>query len=269
MKLSYKSFTKKASNLYQSIHQQLSVYAFAAVVISLLVLSKPSEARIVYTPTHVNVNSPYNLDLNHDGITDFTLGQIHSRKSSLPCSLSYDNVSDELADGVAKGNGVVGNPSGFAAALNSGVEIGASQRFTPYAREMVYVAQNWSPVFGCHIVQILFGPWANVSNLYLGLEFQINGKIHYGWARLSVQVGYVYINATLTGYAFETIPGKSIKAGQTKGTAEAWDEDNFGPGASLTSPIPDVPQTASLATLALGAQGIPLWRRKESALEGN
>ena len=31
MKGSIKSFTKKASNLYQSVHQQLSVYAGAVV----------------------------------------------------------------------------------------------------------------------------------------------------------------------------------------------------------------------------------------------
>jgi hypothetical protein len=250
---------RKTASLSESVHQQLSMYALAAVVISLLVSPKPSEARIVYTPTHVNINSPYSLDLNHDGITDFTLGQIHSRKFS-GC-FGYD-VSDELADGVAKGNGVVASPYGFAAALNRGVEIGAGQRFTPYAPEMVYVAQNWTHVLLCHIVQILVGPWANVSNLYLGLEFQINGKIHYGWARLSVQVGYVYINATLTGYAYETIAGKSIIAGQTTGPEDEWEEDDFGPGASLTSPIPDVPQTATLGALAMGAPGLSIWRRR-------
>jgi len=42
-----------------------------------------------------------------------------------------------------------------------------------------------------------------------------------------------------------------------------------GSGAFLTSPIPDTPHPASLGMLALGAQGVPLWRRKESALQGN
>jgi hypothetical protein len=37
----------------------------------------------------------------------------------------------------------------------------------------------------------------------------------------------------------------------------------------LTNPIPDIPQPASLGILALGAQGVPLWRRKESGLEGD
>jgi hypothetical protein len=90
MKGSIKSFTKKASSLHQSIHQPLSVYAGAAVValVSVLALTQPSEAKIVYTHANVVVScghvlamhhppvacfGHYNLDLNHDGVTDFTI----------------------------------------------------------------------------------------------------------------------------------------------------------------------------------------------------
>jgi hypothetical protein len=76
------------------------------------------------------------------------------------------------------------------------------------------------------------------------------------------------MSVTLTGYVYETIPGKSIKTGRTKGPADDPTNDEFSPGASLTNPISDTPQPASLGMLALGAQGVPLWRRKESALEG-
>ena len=45
----------------------LSVWLFAA-------LAMPVQARVVYTPLNVNLptNSYYPIDLNHDGITDFT-----------------------------------------------------------------------------------------------------------------------------------------------------------------------------------------------------
>jgi hypothetical protein len=66
------------------------------------------------------------------------------------------------------------------------------------------------------------------------------------------------VAAALTGYAYETIPGKSIVAGRTKDS-----EDDFVPDASLANPIPETPQPASLGMLALGAQAVPLWRRKE------
>jgi hypothetical protein len=96
------------------------------------------------------------------------------------------------------------------------------------------------------------------------------GRIHYGWARLSVSTSF-HFTATLTGYAYETIPGKPIKAGQTKGQindvetiSDSAGSDDPGAGASLTTPIPNIPQPASLGMLALGAPTVPLWRRKEA-----
>ena len=53
------------------------MFAGAAVVavVSVLALTQPSEAKIVYTHANVviNFNEFYNLDLNHDGVTDFTI----------------------------------------------------------------------------------------------------------------------------------------------------------------------------------------------------
>jgi hypothetical protein len=60
-------------------------------------------------------------------------------------------------------------------------------------------------------------------------------------------------------------------AGKTHGPLDEWNDEwnqeDFGPGASLTGPIPDTPQPASLGMFALGAPGLPLWRRKESVAE--
>jgi hypothetical protein len=47
-------------------------------------------------------------------------------------------------------------------------------------------------------------------------------------------------------------PPGSDQRGADQGPADDWDEEDFGPGASLTSPIPDKPQPASLGMLALG-----------------
>lgn len=69
------------------------------------------------------------------------------------------------------------------------------------------------------------GPWVGkgkgVRNRYLGLKFVVHGKVHYGWARLSVTLGhhqqYDDVSGTLTGCAYETVPNKPIIAGHTKG----------------------------------------------------
>jgi len=112
------------------------------------------------------------------------------------------------------------------------------------------------------------GPWSKAKNRYLGLEFVIGDKVHFGRARLNVSCQGTDVLATLTGYAYETVPNKAIKAGQTKGTAEEPGE-NFGASASPANLKPDARQTPWLGMLAVGAQGVPLWRRKESVVEGN
>lgn len=104
----------------------------------------------------------------------------------------------------------------------------------------------------------VFGPWPNVKDRYLGVRFQIKGKTHYGWARLSVKVSKTAITATLTGYAYETIPNKPIIAGKTKGP----DNANIAePNAALSI---RAPKLATLGALATGAPGLSIWRRKES-----
>jgi len=238
---------KTASNLPESIHRQLSMYALAAGAagMGVLTLGQLSEAKIIYTAAHevIGPKHRYNIDLNHDKVTDFSI------QNAYACG--QDWCGDHLSAIPAAGNGVAG-PTGFrlryASALRAGALIGQKQPF-PGQLMASYSGASY------------FGRWFSATNRYLGLKFKIKGKIHFGWARLSV-VGRQRITGTLTGYAYETIPGKSIKAGQTKGTADEPREDFS--GASLTTPISDKPQPASLGMLALGVQGIPLWRRKET-----
>jgi hypothetical protein len=95
------------------------------------------------------------------------------------------------------------------------------------------------------------GPWAGgVKNRFLGLQFMIKGKKHFGWARLSASTAPYQV--ILTGYAYETIANKPIIAGKTKVQEKG-------------SPIPATSnqQPTGLAVLALGSSGMSIWRRKE------
>jgi hypothetical protein len=88
------------------------------------------------------------------------------------------------------------------------------------------------------------GPWGTIKgHAYLGVRFAIKGKVHYGWARLGPVSRWRPAKALLTGYAYETIPNKSILAGQTK--------------------APDVitVQPGSLGRLAQGSAGLAAWRK--------
>jgi hypothetical protein len=75
-------------------------------------------------------------------------------------------------------------------------------------------------------------------------------------ARISMGSARGRLKAVLLSYACETIAGKAIIAGATSGP------DDAEPTASFTMPTP-VP--ATLGALAMGAPGLSIWRRKESA----
>jgi hypothetical protein len=255
---------KTASNLPDSVHQQLNMYTLAAGAagVGALALAQAAEAKIVYTPANVVIGlggvQTYHLDLNKDGVADFSIDTTHR---GYACGNRGTLIFGLFEKGVAR-NGAMGRTP-LAAALSAGASIGPAQRFFGAKGTMAYYRHNYGG--HCHPNEAR-GYWQNVNARYLGLIFKISGQFHYGWARLNVTRHRLHgFTATLTGYAYETIPGKAIVAGKT--VADEY-EDDFGPGASLTNPIPDK-QPPSLGMLALGAQGVPLWRRKESALQGD
>jgi len=251
------------SKLSSSVHHQLNSYALAAsaagvsllalaqpaefmlpagaALASLLAFSEPAEARIVYTTQNITIGPTrghYNLDLNHDGVRDFTIREYTTNSTSLWTKLFVAPAGVNAADIVADKRSSYFH---LAVALNRGSRIGPSK--FRYGGDGTMVFNLW--MNGSYDDR---GYWFNVTDRYLGLQFQIKGKTHYGWARLSVSVGtYLQVNATLTGYAYETIPGKPIIAGKTH-------------GKDVITVEP-----ASLGHLARGASAIPTWRKKEPA----
>jgi hypothetical protein len=254
--------SRTPSSLSKSVHQQLNMYALAASAagVGMLALAQPSEAKIVYTPAnvHIGINQHYSIDLNHDGTVDFTIEDVF--RGNGKCS-TFAEIG-EKANGV---NGVIiarGFGGVFAAALSQGSKIGASQFFRGNSRFLA-IYNHYKTTTSNVCMKDSFGRWINVTNHYLGLKFVVHGKTHYGWAQLTVNKSGHSLVAHLTGYAYENIAGKSIMAGQTNAKTDNPTNEDSGPEASLASPIPDPPQPASLGMLALGAQGVPLWRRKE------
>jgi hypothetical protein len=237
-------------NLSESISRQLDMYALAAGAagVGLLALAQPSEGKIVYTATH-HVIAPkhsYRLDLNHDGTTDFTLNNYGAcGTDSCQFSLSLKPTNSNRAAGYVVSSFRIPVES----ALHRGDRVGPGDRFQKGRGEMVNV--------GYFFQTYVSGPWANVQSRYLGLKFKIKGETHYGWARLNVKVQKTVITATLSGYAYETIPNKAIVAGKETGTDDANLEQSD--SATLTAPISP---PASLGLLGMGAPGLSIWRRE-------
>jgi len=234
--------------LPQSVQRRLNMYALAASAagVSLLASAQPTEAKVVYTKTHqvIGTNGIYALDLNHDGTIDFLIQEWTSVYSELGRNALL--VQEALGNAVA--GSIVKHSSQsfhFASALKVGAQIGSRERFIHGG----YDGEEMVAVFVSDSGGGTFGKWVDRKNRYLGLRFKVDGKTHYGWARMSVKVQGFDITGTLTGYAYETVPNKGILAGQTEKRADGA-RDRRGP-TSYDSHAP------SLGRLARGTQGLP------------
>lgn len=196
---------KRPARVSPNLQHQLNLYVLAASAAGagMLVLPGQAEARIVYTAVHktVRLNHALPIDLNHDGIHDFgVLNLTHNSTSPFGDYLAAEPLNS--------GNQMMVQRSlrGYAAsALPAKFTVGPSAKNFRSGRDLM-AYYSTTPRSG--------GPWKNVSKRYLGMKFRIKGKVHYGWARLNVMVTD-QVNATLTGYAYETVSGKAIVTGRT------------------------------------------------------
>lgn len=248
--------SRPASNLALNVDKGLFQYAAAASAagVGLLALGKTAEAKVVYTPANIPITlngSPVQIDLNHDGIIDFTIANYAGTCEAkgihkLGCSFAAFYVVG-VQNGNAIGSSQTFNGAQCAALLHDGHKIGAGKKFKPTEASMfenVATSAN-SGQQDC--------PWIGKGNPggFLGLKFAVGSKTYYGWAR-------VELNRTggpvLAGYAYNDTPGASITAGATKGedTADASE-----------APALAAPQPAALGLLANGARGLAVWRRPE------
>ena len=220
------------------LQKRLNKYALAASAagVGVLALTQSAEAKIIYTPTHrvINAGQHYNLDLNHDGKTDFSIQNYSNTFEGSQQGFLFVDPAQEI-------NGVDGGAVYKRAfALKPDTPIGPKAHFD-------FV--SYISMISADAAERCFGYWNNVKNRYLGLKFVVKGKTHFGWARMSASCDSVdnKIKTTLTGYAYETVANKAIIAGKTKG--------------------PDVitVPAASLGQLARGASAVSSRGRNQTA----
>ncbi len=234
------------STLSESLQRRVNSYALAAsaagvgmlglvsptecvlpagiAVSGLLAAPEAAQAKIVYTPANKNMPdclfhsaSCFKLDLNHDKIIDFIIplwvtpnGSVQAVSVRPARKQPRNQIWGTISTGHLRWSTHTSTyKSPVASALDSDVVVGAnSAKFQGdhnIMRHSNYVSNG------------SVGPWNNVKNKYLGLKFYIKGKPHYGWARLNVNHTDGLPHATLTGYAYQTIPNKPIITGKTKG----------------------------------------------------
>ena len=195
------------SKLSDSLHLRLNTYALAASTagVGMLALAQTVDAKIVHTPVYEKIPPTFGwiwfpISLTNNGVYDGAFANVDTFSIK---QLWFDAYG---------GAGFIMGP------LSAGRTIGPKGPFEGSGR----MADAYSK---CE------GPWGDVHDRYLGLEFQIKGKIHYGWVRMNVTCHTHVVHATITGYAYETIPNKAIIAGKTKGRDVVTVQPNAVPGS--------------------------------------
>lgn len=212
---------------------RIAAYAVAAgaagvSIAALAASNENTQGHIVFTPAHLFLygtgTTHLSLDLNHDGITDFDMTVTNIR---------YYGDGSDFAGGTLWDRPVAGN-SALVRPLMKGAVIGSNGVFDGARDRMAWGRDVGHSGHGSYSTG---GPWAgNAPNQYLGVRFLIDGEVHYGWIRVSVYTSVNEVSATILGYAYNTVPNQSLKAGE--GTEE--------PKAAAA-------HTATLGVLALGA----------------
>jgi hypothetical protein len=234
-----------------NLNRQIGLYSLAAAVagVSMLAIAEPAQGEVVVTKKSIPVPispwptpEPVRISIANNGVDNFSLWRY-----------SLSDHRGLLVWGASPQDGVI-TASGFygrASALARGAKIGASASFFNNYTDLIEATAAFTSG------RYSRGLWGgNPKDRYLGIRFSINGQFHYGWIRLSVtsnvQLNKQTLSATITGYAYETVPNKAILAGTAgKPTAETHVPENT---QSQSGP--------SLGMLAAGAEGMPLWRRE-------
>jgi hypothetical protein len=234
-------------------NHRMRMYSLAAAAsVSALALAQPAEAEIIITHKTIPVPvcfypdfCPVSVDLNNDGITDLEF-QIYTNFGGSG-GRSYLSVK------AIAGNAVIGQGKhldrGYVSALMRSAKIGPSAHFRGSAGEF-YLMEEEGCSFGTCYPPI--GKWGgDHPNRFVGVKFKINGATHYGWVRVTVTTSTkrYYVSGTITEYGYETIANKPVYAGLAGNDAlgDQASESNTGP---------------SLGALALGSDGLALWRPK-------
>ena len=222
-----------------SIDRKLAAYSAAATAMAALGGATGAEAAVIYTPGQVTVNNGgfYNVDFNHDTISDFSFNNQAGGKNA---NRYYGN-----GDGTTVKSGVATAPYGTTSTRPAALAVGALINGTlSYATDP---GGNANTLAGDGTIN----PGTDDQNSgyfptdgsvrYAGVKFFVGADTYYGWVGMTLQNPASNTSTgTITDFAYESTPGLGIAAGAT-------------------------PEPSGLALLALGAAGL-LRRKNRGAL---
>lgn len=244
----------RPSLLDEVLERRMLLYVLAAGA-TLAGASGAAQSRVVFTPSNVVLSTgSLQIDLNNDGTTDFILDygggpqNVAGRSRRRPPGCSSGGFG-LYASGATASDGIVdGNGNTFVEALRNGTKIGNHD----YFKNSGLMAVITDTTFCRSIAE---GYFANTTQRFLGVRFQIDGRTHYGWIGFRSVTASVFITATLYGWAYETQPNTPIYAGLAAAI-----------GKLEKQPAVRSAEPTSLELLAAGHVAVADWRRRNAAV---
>ena len=202
-------------NNTSTLQKKLSAYAAAAG--ALFAMSESAQAQIVYTDipdealTWYTEHYKYVLDLNNDGINDFSFKALHWFSAST--DMAEVTIASTYVTGSARVNAKF--LSGYAPfclpyAMNSGDGIDAGNNWilpSDGTSDYQHGAFEYCGVYLGH-----HGYWIDAGDKFVGLRVKAGNDYYYGWARLNVINCHHMI---IKDYAYNSTPNSPIHAGET------------------------------------------------------
>lgn len=174
-----------------------------------------ANGQIVYTDVNPDYaggnNISYMIDLDNNGVNDFTIRQEHSYYNWYGYIYSYNYL---YMDPLVAGNYIVGSIGGtsnqfaYPFALSSNVTISSGMTgWYNNGYNSGFTSLNWNGGFGNFI---------GVTDKFIGVQFKIGTNTHYGWIRMDVSVNPT--SWTIKDFAYNATPDATITTPQVLST---------------------------------------------------
>lgn len=159
-----------------------------------------------------NPSQQYSLDLNNDGVSDFTFSVYGGMtRCSGICSGIQTNVAVSPISGSRNKIEVDGGIPSYPLALDTLSVIDNSDLWSAASGQILRSRKVCFCMSG-----IAYGNWNNPTDKYLGLKLIKGTNTYYGWVRLSVNTSGPGAYLIIRDYAYNSISNKAILAGQRK-----------------------------------------------------
>ncbi len=186
---------------------QVDAVVSSTIIYTDVIPDSTCQCTLPFALTRVSCSAIFYIDVNKDGINDFSIAAIHQR--GWPPTLPATKINSRTTATPLNGNAFCDT----AMSINNVIK--GSLNWSTSSQSMASLINNYScNGWNCHWLNtlIISGRWNGLNDRYLPLKMIVGTNTYYGWARLNVAIGGA--SFTIKDYAYNSVANQSILAGQ-------------------------------------------------------